>query len=341
MKFSPALFVAAALLPAVGFLFAASCTARAPYDGRCENDEQCGPNASPVSRTAAGSLCQFPGICWCPFGTVRCCSNEPWPGVCADSCPAGGECQDGPEPECTSDEECPQPVDPVCGHGSCVDGTCELEVTVGALPSQRYGDCVRRDCDVRGAVVDVVDGSDFFDDGEPCTQDYCDGAMRRNEPFPDAFPCPGMQEGYCYKAACVECVGNMPATTCGGGNLACDGFWCVPFPACSGACGGMCAPCPVGSPCGSDDDCVSRNCDDGTCNLATCDDGSKNGPETDVDCGSSCGPCPDGQGCKAPSDCVSHVCKYGTCAAPTCLDVEQNGTETGIDCGNKACGDCK
>lgn len=111
-------------------------------------------------------------------------------------------------------------------------------------------------------------------------------------------------------------------------------------------CGGGCPDCPVGESCLSHDDCQSRSCVSGECQLPTCDDDVKNASETDVDCGGQCEPCSAGRDCKVAKDCQEGVCATteGTsgspfCQVPTCDDGVSNGTETGVDCGSD-CSPC-
>jgi hypothetical protein len=220
----------------------------------------------------------------------------------------------------------------------CVDGKCEVMINLGPTLSQRYGDCKRRECDPLGAIIEVGDDTDFFNDALECTTDFCKDGASQSVLLPDGAPCGS--GNHCYQSTCVECVAWLPGAQCGD-NLYCDGsFWCVQAGQCSGKCGGACAPCPNGTPCVGHEDCVSLNCSKGTCTAPSCSDGSKNGGETGVDCGAStCGPCPDGEGCHAHGDCVSKVCYLGQCQPPSCFDGIQNGAETGLDCGGgcKAC----
>lgn len=82
---------------------------------------------------------------------------------------------------------------------------------------------------------------------------------------------------------------------------------------------------------------------DATTSGATCTDGTKNGPESDVDCGGGLGACPscgDGKKCNSAADCSSGVCSGGTCQTPSCTDGIKNGKETATDCGGGVCPKC-
>ena len=110
-------------------------------------------------------------------------------------------------------------------------------------------------------------------------------------------------------------------------------------------CGGTCSACGNGQSCLVNGDCVSANCDNGTCTSggASCSDNERNGNETDVDCGGSCSGCANGLNCASNADCQSAYCDGGTCAdSPneTCVDNTQNQDETDVDCGGNVCTPC-
>lgn len=242
--------------------------------------------------------------------------------------------------ECATDGDCPQPLDGRCGEGRCVSGKCEMDIQVGPIPSQIYGDCQQVVCDWDGNVVLQSDSSDTYDDGRECTTDLCEGGKPQNLPIHIGTPCPASDKGVCLEGECVECTWEMDSL-CEGEKMACTYIWCVSVPVCAEKfCGGPCQPCATGYLCEVDGDCLDKKCVGGKCQAPTCDDGLYNGDEEDVDCGGpTCGPCADGQSCLWPSDCQSSVCVAGKCQAPTCFDGTKNGTETGPDCGGP-CGPC-
>jgi hypothetical protein len=250
----------------------------------------------------------------------------------------GGSGGQPPVAECAADPDCAELASDECKGAMCVDGKCEVMINLGPTLSQRYGDCKRRECDPVGAIIELGDDADFFNDALECTIDFCKDGAPQSVLLPDGASCGS--DNHCYQSTCVECVDWLASAQCGN-NMVCDSsFWCVPAGQCSGKCGGPCAPCPTGTSCVNHADCVSLNCSKGTCTAPSCSDGSKNGSETGVDCGAStCGPCPDGEGCHAHADCVSKVCYLGQCQPPSCFDGIQNGDETGFDCGGvcKAC----
>jgi hypothetical protein len=98
-------------------------------------------------------------------------------------------------------------------------------------------------------------------------------------------------------------------------------------------CGGSCGACADSQRCAAADDCASRVCAGGLCQVPGCADGVHNGDESDADCGGSCDPCAGGAACGDDADCESGSCAAGTCASPACDDGVRNGTETDTDCG--------
>jgi hypothetical protein len=353
MKYPTMVFAGGLLL-----VWFSSCVEVRHLGGTCEVTSDC---HTEENYQPEGSICTIVGICACPVNQVGCCPKGP-PGVCAEVCPpehactnppdagsdedagsdddawSGGDAGSDGDAGCINDADCPQPADRRCGQGRCVEGACVLDIKEGPLAAQKYGDCRRRECTMAGAVVEVEDSLDFYDDGRTCTIDYCAGGPVHWE-LAEGTPCPGMGAGYCHQNECVECITGMLDASCGAG-LTCTSIWCVD-PQCSGTCGDICAPCPTGKACTFGADCESRNCSGGMCQLPTCNDGAKNDGETGVDCGTAkCGDCPDGEGCVEPDDCISDVCKAGACQAPTCFDGVQNGNETGEDCGPSPCEPC-
>lgn len=338
MKFI--VFLVSAAVLCVGF---SACVTEPYTAGTCGETADC---HSLINNQPEGSECDANGMCRCPVGTKICCPKGSTAGHCTVACLAFSQCADDPGADagtddggttlaCASDNDCPQPPSPECGKGSCINGACNLQIKIGPLESQLYGDCTRRDCDTWGTLVDVDDSSDFYNDGRECTIDFCKNGQPVNQSVGDGTACPESGQGYCYQLSCVECIDSLPGAMCGApGVLACYSFWCAPFPQCNNQCGGLCPPCATGQACANDLDCLSLHCEFNMCSLPTCADGRRNGSETGIDCGAaSCGLCPVGQGCDVPANCESNVCKAGVCQAPTCLDGVQNGGEAGTDCG--------
>jgi hypothetical protein len=264
---------------------------------------------------------------------------------------AGGESGAGGETgKCATAADCKQPGDPRCGQATCVNGVCGLELKpFSPMASQLKGDCKYAWCDGQGNRVELLEATDFYNDGAQCIVNSCEGSGQMSVPVPDGNTCPETGTGVCYQGQCVACIDDKVAC---GGNLVCYGTLCVP-PHCvnnqwdPGAgemakdCGGSCQPCDTGDPCKVGTDCTQKVCANGSCQAPTCSDGAQNNSETGIDCGGppNCPRCSSSQGCKLASDCLSGVCWAGMCEAPSCTDGVTNGDETGEDCGGW-CGAC-
>jgi hypothetical protein len=304
------------------------------------------------------------GHCLCPVeGWVMCNKRghppdnnmrQCWP---REECEAGEYCiQEAPppppppEPECTADDlsKCPGPVDKRCGVATCNDGVCGVQITPGPIASQKVGDCKQSVCTFDGKAVEEEDASDYYDDGEQCTFDYCNitGTISADMV---GIQCPDTGEGFCSQGQCVQCLQHSDC-----GPDVCNLGHCMPLTCANGMkdgaaesdidCGGECLPCSSGKACMVNADCASNLCKDLQCQAPTCDDNEKNDGETDKDCGAKCKDpaklCGDGQGCKAGADCESGVCFAGKCQAPSCTDGVQNQGEAGVDCGEPCDTDC-
>ncbi|WP_437570607.1 hypothetical protein [Sorangium sp. So ce542] len=331
-------------LPIAGFL---ACD-RPPTGGECTSPIDCWSNVQTIpGTTCAGNAC----VCIDPAERI-CCKRGSTDPACLRECLPCHECAAGTpgcEKECVSDAECPGPPSPRCGAGRCVDGLCEVEIDEGVIDSQVRGDCMQLECTEEGELISVVFPFDSYDDGNPCTVDFCDRETPYHREF-TGFTCtgPDVDAGVCSGGVCLECLANDPTVHCANG-LACDGVRCVPLHCVNNRldaglgetdpdCGGPCRPCATGLHCAAGSDCLDRVCRGGVCTAPTCADGVKNGDETGVDCGKDgCPRCPAGEGCATPADCASGVCWAGVCEAPTCTDGVENGDEGGIDCGGEGC----
>jgi hypothetical protein len=109
-------------------------------------------------------------------------------------------------------------------------------------------------------------------------------------------------------------------------------------------CGVICGvPCPTGSTCTQDLDCMSSHCAAGQCRVESCEDAVRSQDETDIDCGGAtdCPRCATGKACSDTSDCDKSLCNAGHCLAPSCNDRLQNQDESDVDCGgNTGCVRC-
>ena len=334
----------------LGFALACygGCADRPYVGGSCEANTDCESRYQNVPGTGCVN-----GSCQCvdPSHTI-CCGPGETPEDCFLACRPCAECAAGtegcsspPGTGCQSDAECPGPSDAQCGVGRCVQGACTLEIKPGPLASQIRGDCQRAECTMTGEITILPDPSDFYDDGEQCTADLCDGTTPRHQNLADGTTCPVSGAGRCLAGTCVDCFSGDPGMNDCPAGLACDYTTCVPvycmngiFDPASGEtandCGGACRPCEIGEPCATGADCKTSSCA-GVCKAPTCQDGVENDAETGVDCGapSSCPLCSPGQGCEAAGDCSSAICWAGVCEAPSCFDGVRNGEEAGVDCG--------
>jgi hypothetical protein len=140
--------------------------------------------------------------------------------------------------------------------------------------------------------------------------------------------------------SCVECTAD---SHCSGTNAVCENNVCI---SCSDGikngsevgidCGGSsCAPCPPGTPCSVETDCLDNNCVDGFCCDSACSTVCKscNQPGQEGTCSSlpkgtedpgicdknrACGTngnclLKDGQPCEKPGQCLSASCFAGIC----------------------------
>jgi len=105
---------------------------------------------------------------------------------------------------CYAAMACPQPKNP-CQRAYCVEEQCELyPVAQGSLPQalQTEGDCQRAFCDGNGKVVAMPASQDKpADDGNPCTEERCEGLSPVHKPTTAGSPCAG---GSCNGAG--QCV---------------------------------------------------------------------------------------------------------------------------------------
>jgi len=262
---------------------------------------------------------------------------------------------------------CPGPKDGPCmafATRTCVAGTCGLTHMVMDAPSKKYGSCKKRICDGTGALMDLVDDTNVYDDGNPCTMESCSGGVSNEAALNDAACMIQGMLGYCeadpYNPALVACAQCKPTdqSTCAGlPGTKCSLGVCMPLHCSNGTkdlgeadtdCGGAtsgCLRCATGRTCmNGAADCASGVCTMGKCVAPSCMDNVRNQDETGADCGGpTCNqPCPDGVTCVVGNDCLSGVCGPSApgmpnkCQVPTCTDGVRNGDEAGVDCGGVA-----
>lgn len=259
----------------------------------------------------------------------------------------------GMPPECTTAADCKNngPSD-FCGEPECNGGKCGrkgLQAPGTPLPSQLYGDCIEKQCDVTFNIVDV-NSNDPYDDAKECTTDTCTDGVLTHDPVAQGTLCTQSNgsQGVCDgNGACVTCIDGVQGCT---GAFVCQMNKCVGNKCANGTkdpgegdidCGGSCLPCADGKACTFATQCASGVCQGGMCAVPACPDGVINGKETGFDCGGpDCSACDTDNPCAVPNDCKSGVCKAGFCIAPACNDAVQNGDEAGVDCGGSCAKPC-
>jgi len=256
----------------------------------------------------------------------------------------------GTPPECMTASDCKNNGDAnFCGAPACESGKCvrkALQPVGTPLPSQTYGDCVEKQCDPNGDIVDANKDDDIFNDGQECTEDVCMNGVLMHSPSVQGTLC--ISGGVCNDmGSCVQCIEGVQGCT---GGFICIGNVCA-GPKCNNAtkdpgegdvdCGGNCPKCDDAKSCTLPAQCKSGICTANQCAAPSCNDTVPNGKETGVDCGGGeCPACPTDSPCFATNDCVSGVCFENFCAAPSCTDAVQNGDEGGIDCGGACPATC-
>ncbi len=152
-------------------------------------------------------------------------------GPASTSATTSGSGGAGGGPECVQPESCPDPGD-ACLVRTCEGGTCGTLARPDGflLPNQTAGDCRVLTCE-GGTTVASNDDGDLPEDFNDCTIDDCVAGSPSNDPASIDAPC-GV-----------------------GGELFCDGA-------------GLCVGCTDAGQCaGTDDDCKSRTCDGGVCDV--------------------------------------------------------------------------
>jgi len=190
---------------------------------------------------------------------------------------AGGAGGTGGMGGCNTGDDCPG-TDTACQTRTCTNGTCGVEyVPAGvAAQTQTVGDCKRELCDGQGNVSTEDDDTDILDDQNACTADACTAGSPTNTPVPIGTACSQGTGTMCDdKGVCVEC---LAPTDCASG--VCEQNKCIPA-SCTDTlkngtetdvdCGGAdCNGCDDGEVCVVGDDCKSKLCDNGACQVPTC-----------------------------------------------------------------------
>ena len=248
-----------------------------PQDGNPCTQETCLDGIPSVAVLPDGTACDNGG-----GGDGDYCADaiciEP---VCGDNiegpleaCDDGGnEPGDGCAADCTL-EECGNSVlDPLedCDDGmdgddgdGCKDDcqfTCQDPLT--DCPSTP-GDCEQSVCTAQqeGQLCAVIDDPmDLPDDGNPCTQDLCNGSVAVHPPEVDGMPCDngaGKVGDYCVAGTCLDAVCGDGIT---GSLEGCDDQNADPCDGCLSNCSTVVLTCGDGFVCG-DEECDDQDMDE-------------------------------------------------------------------------------
>lgn len=123
-------------------------------------------------------------------------------------------------PVCTVDADCPKTVNE-CTRNACISGMCQPQNIGYGTPvgADVPGDCKSTVCDGFGNAEDQPNITDFLDDGNPCTDDKCNGFEPQHPPRPNSsVPCysgpPGTQGiGLCHGGV-RECINGVLNSNC-------------------------------------------------------------------------------------------------------------------------------
>jgi hypothetical protein len=168
----------------------------------CTIDQCAGDGVTSHAPVASGVSCQGTKFCDGANSCVQCVSA----GTCTGSV---NECQT---------RTC---IDNVCGVGSLPTST---------VLAQTANDCKTRSCDGAGAVTVSANGQDLpVDDGNPCTDETCNGTSPAHPPFPLSHVCGRAADNhdlFCDGAG--ACIGCLTAADCPGSDTECFTRVCDP-----------------------------------------------------------------------------------------------------------------
>lgn len=156
---------------------------------------------------------------------------------------------------CASAADCGSVPVSECSSWSCVAGVCVLDLVAARTPvaAQVAGDCSYAGCGGDGYVTQWYDREDVVDDGNPCTEDRCEGYAAKHIAWPVGSSC---GNGLACNAA-AQCAPVCADGIQDGAETDVD-------------CGGLqwpaCARCAAGKKCTQASDCASWKCS-GVCLL--------------------------------------------------------------------------
>ena len=294
--------------------------------GTCEGDGECFyTNADGVlcddgNGCTGGDMCDQ-GVCITPVNLGCGCAEAADCAGFEDGNPctgtlicSGGQCAIDPATVVTCDGD----GDSACLHNACQadTGECAMTARADGAPCDDGDLCTTGGACVAGSCAGIAKECD---DGNPCTDDFCD-------------------------AATGSCSGNQTAddAPCDDGNPCTDGTACA-----NGGCAGGANSCDA---CTVDDDCAASE-DGDACNgtLVCVDEACVVDPDTVVLCAGTTDPCvvvacdsatgtcetsqPEGAACEDGDPCsLGDSCSGGVCQAGAALDCGEDTT-----CGTAAC----
>jgi hypothetical protein len=315
-----------------------ACQAGTPKwcdDGNACTDDYCDAETGECATTYNeagcddGDLCTDGDYCFmgaCQPGLPRNCDDgnpctddacDPWSGCFhapnEEPCDDGNRCTDGDTCQlgsCVAGEGNPCDDQNDCTDDLCDPDTGECSTAYNTDPCDDGDLCTVGDACLMGSCASGVPAD--CDDGNPCTNDYCDpedgqcGHANGTDPCEDGDPC--TQGDVCAEGACVP----GPVPSCDDREPCTDDF-CDPI---TGLCANQpnTATCDDGDPCTIGDVCFNGVCQPG--DPLICDD--SNDCTTDsCDPVDGCtyvfneAPCSDGNACTIGDACFQGSCQPG------------------------------
>lgn len=318
--------------------------------GSC--DETTG-NCDPSSFCGSGTCCSGENN-WCvPAEATDCCEGKwpnPWcegnkPHCCSNNftcCASEADC-------CHND--CKEACDVNCCEDGWHDGPCCGTTGCRSWQVCCNGQCCGTSPCVRGeCLINLCVSVAVCDDGNQCTNDYCDiedcGAYTCPDPTPNSHQCEDdgnvCTYDYCVESECIH--PNKPDDF----SCASDGNDCTRDVCRGGVCSHL--PWPDGTSCQSDSNgCTDDHCVGGSCahparpDETACSDGdSCTGPDLcygGICIGEMCpGPCCSGNCCDVGEDCCGNSCCLPeNCCDETCCSALDAGQAAAITCCSNPC----
>ena len=267
---------------------------------------------------------------------------------------AGGRVCDGAGAcvECSGPTDCiSEPDNNECRSRSCGAHVCGMDYvgTGQPLAIQYPGDCLRRECDGAGNVIEVEDDADVPVDGNACTFDECNSGVPSNPAKPPGTSCGPSQvcnaSGQCGCNNAAQCGASTQCMWWTCDSLFCNQHWqpdgyAVPNGQTPHDCHSIrCAG--AGNEQNRVDDTDVPLDDGNVCTNETCNNGVPQHPANSA-------PCNDGVYCNGPDTCANTTCSLhagNPCPGPNgnsnCNEScnEANDSCTAYDGNGAACND--